>query len=147
MNKHTLIHAGTAVDNPHKYNVVIGTDIGQFSGTVECREEDLDRESKFFGYELAEIKALIKYAKAKARHYNALWAELVNFWGEMSKTRTYDEDAFWVKKIAQRINEYEEKAREWKHLANDMKESYHVKIQSFDALNKKRNRCEEYNHD
>ena len=137
MTKHTLIHAGTAVDNPHLYNVVIGTDMGQFSGSVECREEDFDHESRYFGYELAEIKALIKYARAKAKHYNALWQELVNFWKEMSQTRTYDEDAFWVKKIAQRIDEYDDKAREWKELARNMKENYHVKIQIFDAQNKK----------
>lgn len=147
MNKHTLIHAGTAVDNPHQYNVVIGTDIGQFSGTVECRKEDFDHESRYFGYELAEIKALIKYARAKAKHYDALWQELVNFWKEMSQTRTYDEDAFWVKKIAQRVDEYDDKAREWKELARHMKETYHVKIQIFDAQNSKHRRCEEYNHD
>lgn len=137
MKKHTLIHAGTAVDNPHKYNVVIGTDIGQFSGTVECKKEDFDHESRYFGYELAEIKALIKYARAKAKHYDALWQELVNFWKEMSQTRTYDEDAFWVKKIAQRIDEYDDKAREWKELARHMKETYHVKIQIFDAQKRK----------
>ena len=138
MNKHTLIHAGTAVDNPHRYNVIIGTDIGQFSGTVECKAEDWDRESKFFGFELAEIKANIKYAKAKARHYEALWNELMNFWKVMSETRTYDEHAFWVKKIAQRIDDYDDKARTWKHLAQDMKNAYHLKIQLFDAQNKKR---------
>ena len=146
MRKHTLI-ANEYDETRHSYRVILGTDIGTFVGEVECRPEDQEHESRYFGWELAELKALIKHAKAKARHYEALWSELVNFWGEMSKTRTYDENAFWVKKIAQRIDEYEEKAREWKHLANDMKEAYHVKIQSFDVLNKKRNRCEEYNHD
>lgn len=140
MNKHTLIHAGVAVDNPHQYNVIIGTDIGQFSGTVECRAEDWDRESKFFGFELAEIKANIKYAKAKARHYEALWNELMNFWKVMSDTRTYDENAFWVKKIARRIDDYADKARTWRHLVQDMKNTYHLKIQLFDAQNRKKER-------
>lgn len=147
MTKHTLIHAGIAIDNPHLYNVVIGTDMGQFSGSVECREEDFDHESKYFGFELAEIKAEIKYARAKAKYYDALWQELANFWRAMSQTRTYDSNAFWVKKIAQRVNEYDDKAREWKELARHMKETYHAKIQTFDELNSKRRRREEYNHD
>lgn len=137
MKKHTLIHAGTAIDNPHQYNVVIGTDMGQFSGTVICRAEDLDYESRFFGFELAEIKAEIQYAKAKARHYFALWAELVNFWGEMVKTRTYDEDAFWVKKIAQRIDKYERLAAEWRAHAVDLRNLYKLRIEDFDAQKKK----------
>ena len=56
----------------------------------------------------------------------------------MSKTRTYDENAFWVKKIAQRIDDYDDKARTWKHLAQDMKNTYHLKIQLFDAQNKRK---------
>ena len=147
MTKHTLIHAGTAIDNPHLYNVVIGTDMGQFSGSVECRTEDFDHESRYFGYELAEIKALIKYARAKAKHYDALWHDLSNFWREMSQTRTYNRDAFWVKKISRRIDEYYDKAREWKELARSMKENYHVKIQTFDELNSKYKRREEHDHD
>ena len=147
MNKHTLIHAGTAVDNPHQYNVIIGTDIGQFSGTVECKAEDWGRESKFFGFELAEIKANIKYARAKKKHFEAQLCALKEFWGNMSKTRTYDDTAFWVKKIEQQIEELEGTVKWWKGRIQFLQESYHLKIITFDSFNSSRKRCEEYNYD
>ena len=77
--KHTLIHSGTAVDNPHQYHVTIGTDMGQFSGTVVCRSEDYKNESRYFGFELAEIKAEIQYARAKRNYYEAQLKALLSF--------------------------------------------------------------------
>lgn len=136
MRRHTLIE-NTKL-GPHCYCVTIGTDIGQFTGVVECREEDYAFESQYFGWELAELKAEIEYAKAKKKYYGALWQNFVVFWREMSETRTYDGDAFWVKKIAQRIDSYEDQERYWRDRANDLKEAYRVKILTFDALNKAR---------
>ena len=34
MKKHSLIHAGVAEHNPHQYNVIIGTELGQFSNNT-----------------------------------------------------------------------------------------------------------------
>ena len=147
MKKHTLIHSGVAVDNPHQYNVVIGTDMGQFSGTVICREEDYDHESKFFGFELAELKAEIEYAKAKKRFYDAQKQALSAFWIKMADTRTYNMDAFWVKKIRENIDALAEQKKYWTNRAAQLRNAYHIKIVTFDMLNKRRNRCEEYNND
>ena len=55
MKKHTLIK--NTKPNEHAYSVTIGTDMGQFTGEVECRKEDWDHESRYFGFELSEIKA------------------------------------------------------------------------------------------
>ena len=147
MKKHTLIHSGVAVDNPHQYNVVIGTDMGQFSGTVICREEDYDHESKFFGFELAELKAEIEYARAKKRFYSAQQKALQEFWRDMSSTRTYDIDAFWVKKMRERLDIIDEKRIYWTTRVAHLRNVYHVRVVTFDTLKQRRNRCEEYNND
>lgn len=144
MRKHTLI-ANEYDEARHACRIILGTDIGTFTGEVVCRPEDQEYESKYFGWELAEMKAMILHAKAKARYYDALWAELVSFWKDMSTTRTFDENAFWVKKIAQRVDMYDDKAREWKEVARSLKEAYHVKVMTFDAMKSTRNRCKEYN--
>lgn len=145
MKKHTLIE-NTKLD-PHTYLVTIGTDIGQFTGVVECREEDWDHESQYFGFELAEMKATIQYARAKKKEYNAQLKALTQFWREMSATRTYDENAFWVQKMRKRINDIEGMQMFWSSEVDNLKTDYYVKIGTFDALNKKRNRCKEYNND
>lgn len=131
--KHTLIHSGTAVDNPHQYNVVIGTDMGQFSGTVVCRPEDYAHESKFLGYELAEIKAEIAYARAQRDHWNARLRALTQFWREMADTRSYNVDAYWVKKMRKEVDEADRRVTYWVETIGYLKEAYHLKITAFDA--------------
>lgn len=133
MKKHTLVKYGVAVDNPHRYNVIIGTDIGQFSGTAVCREEDYENESKFLGYELAEIKAEIEYARAKRRYYDAQLKALTEFWRDMMQTRTYDIDAFWVKKMRNKVDDIEVTREFWTNRIKTLKEIYHTKILDFDA--------------
>lgn len=145
--KHTLIHSGTAVNNPHQYNVVIGTDMGQFSGTVVCRPEDYAHESKFLGYELAEIKAEIAYARAQRDHWKARLKALTQFWREMEDTRSYNVDAYWVKKIRKEVDEIRLQRDFWNNRIAYLKECYHLKITTFDSFNKTRKRCEEYNND
>lgn len=145
MRKHTLIE-NIKLD-PHTYLVTIGTDIGQFTGAVECREEDWGYESKYFGFELAEIKAEIKYARAKKRYYSAELRALTEFWRDMTTTRNYDQDAFWVKKIRARVDDTESKRRFWADRVKYLKECYHLKITTFDSLKSTRDRCKEYNND
>lgn len=146
MKKPTLIKNSISADG-RLYNVIIGTDMGQFSGTVEIRPEDEICRSNYFGWELAEIKANIKYAKAKKKYYDIQLRVLKEFWGNMSKTRTYDGTAFWVKKIEQQIEDLEVTAKWWKNRIDYLKETYHLKIVTFDSLNAKRNRCKEQNND
>ena len=145
MRKHTLIE-NIKLD-PHTYLVTIGTDIGQFTGVVECHEEDYAFESQYFGWELAELKAEIEYAKAKKRYYDAELRALTEFWRDMTTTRNYDQNAFWVKKIRAKVDDVESKKRFWTLRVQYLKECYHLKITTFDALKSTRDRCKEYNHD
>lgn len=145
MKQHTLIE-NIKLD-PHTYLVTIGTDIGQFTGAVECREEDWDYESKYFGFELAEIKAEIEYARAKKKYYDAELRALAEFWSDMMTTRNYDQNAFWVKKIRAKVDDMQSKRRFWADRVKYLKECYHLKVTTFDSLKSARDRCKEYNND
>ena len=120
-----------------KYTVTIGTDMGQFTGETFCRFEDRPHQSDYFGWELAEIKAEIEYARAKRKYYDAQMGALVQFWGEMSKTRTFDTDAFWVKKIAQRVDDLDNKRMFWSDRVRDLQENYRKNIVAFDEYCRK----------
>lgn len=145
MKKHTLIK--NMKPNEHAYLVTIGTDMGLFTGLVECREEDWDYESRYFGFELAEIKAEIEYAKAKRRYYNAQLESLTWYWRDMSDTRTYNVDAFWVNKLRERVNEIDNKRKFWTDRIKYLKECYHLKIVTFDSVKTTRKKYEEYHND
>ena len=133
MNKqHTLIDSSVSRDE-HAYEVTIGTDMGQFTGSVYCQMQDWDYESRYFGLELAEIKAEIEYARAKRRYYDAQLKALTEFWRNMAQTRTYDIDAFWVKKMRNKVDDIEVIKEFWTNRIKTLKEIYHTKILDFDA--------------
>ena len=136
MKKHTLIETIHDTAN-HIYLVTIGTDMGQFTGSTVCQEEDFDTESEYFGFELAEIKAEIAYARAKRNYWNARWEALAEFWRGMSDTRTYDVDSFWVKKMRVAVQDADCKRAFWKDRIMALKEVYHNKIVLRDESNKR----------
>ena len=126
--KHTLIHAGPSVNDPFLFNVVIGTELGEFSGTVRCRKEDQGNVSLYFGLELAEMKAEIAYLRAKRRNLKAQRKALADFWRDMFDTRTYEGNAFWVAKITMRITELDNRISATDKAIGAMKKAYHQKI-------------------
>ena len=146
MKQPTLIKNEISADGRF-YNVIIGTDMGQFSGTVEIRPEDESCRSNYFGWELAEIKAQIQYARANKKYYSAQLKALTVFLRNMSETRTYDTDAFWVKKMREEIKVIDSLVTFWQSQIDYLKESYHLKITTFDSFNSSRKRREEYNCD
>lgn len=132
MKQHTLIEAR---QEGHTYLITIGTDMGQFSGAVCCREEDYSNESKYFGFELAEIKAEIAYARAQRNHWEAQLKALTQFWRDMSETRNYDYHAFWVKQIRDRTSKVDTERQYWVETIKKLKNVYYLKIKERDTFN------------
>lgn len=120
------------------YTVKIGTDIGEFTGEVFCRIEDRDHQSDYFGWELAEIKAEIQYARAKKKFYEAQLKSITEFWHEMAETRNYDPDAFWVIQMRKKVNKIYDAKELWVNRITALKTNYYAKVLSMDAFAKKR---------
>ena len=127
--RHTLI---SYHECDHTYTVTIGTDMGQFTASVFCRPEDRDHETEYFGYEQAEIKACIYHARAKRKAYRERQIALQNFWKMMQGTRTYDIDAFYVKKLRAEIGEMEYMVKHWRNVEQMYETFYHNNILNHD---------------
>ena len=123
VKRHTLIE--NIKPEPHTYLVTIGTDLGQFTGTTVCREEDWLHENEIFGFTLAEIKAEIEYAKAKKRVFNAQLKALTEFWRDLSDTRSYNMHDFWVKQMRIKINDIAWQRDYWTTRIKNLKIKYH----------------------
>lgn len=134
--KHTLIESLHDAEQ-HAYLVTIGTDMGQFSGAVACREEDYNRELKYFGFELAEIKAEIEYARAIRKHWSARHKALQGYWFDMSQTRSYDEEAYWVKKLCTAIQVARDNVNQASEQIKHLRVLYYNKIKELDKVNNK----------
>ena len=133
MKRHTLINNSYS-DN--KYTVTIGTDIGTFTGEVICRPEDQPHRLDYFGWQLAEIKAEIQYTRAKSNYWKARAKALTEFWRDLSATRTYNPQAFWVKKIRKACDHAFAQIEFWSKQTQILKEGYHDLIVEFDATHR-----------
>lgn len=141
--RHTLISHDYDADS-HVYIVTIGTDMGQFTGAAMCQPEDYQYETKYTGWELAELKAEIEYARAKRNDYNAQTESLLRFWRDMSKTRTFDPNAYWVKQLKRRVDDLDKARNTWHDRVLALKELYRRKVVINDEMNK---RLEVYKND
>lgn len=73
--------------------VVVKTELGVFEGTSKLHEEDKDIKSIFQGCRYAEIRAMIKYGKAKARAYKNKVDILKEVIDNMEKLNNYQKNS------------------------------------------------------
>ena len=136
MKQKTLISAISDTTSPlvHTYKVTIGTEIGQFTGVVECLPEDFPHESSNFGFTLAETKAMIAYGRSKRNNAQQRLAALQSFLGKMCNTRTFDADAYVYKKLVQECENLRTEIRHWRQEVDHLKFWYAEQIRQRDAF-------------
>ena len=105
----------------------IVTELGEFSGMARLHEEDRDKASGFFGCEIAEIRALIKYAKKRKSIAFHQYKVLNNLYKNLSQIKEFNEDSFEIKKIRRcirrSINEHFNEYDNWKDNIKMLEES------------------------
>ena len=136
MKMHTLIE-NKYDEQQHRYEVTIGTDMGYFTGAVICREEDYAHENTNVGFDLAEMKATMKHAAAKRKLYRERAKALEHFLSNMSGTRTFDKNAYWVKQCKKEIDRLWHATYEWRQFEERLDRGYRLKIESRDEYFKR----------
>ena len=86
--------------------VTIATDIGQFTGSSQLAEEDKDIASRYAGCEFAEMRAHIKYWKAKKFIYEQRMKALIDLEKNLKGRSDYDPYCTECRKIRRAIYEY-----------------------------------------
>ena len=118
----------------HISTVTIATDIGEFTASVTCREEDYENESRYFGCTLAEMKALMKYTTAKRFAAENQFKSLERYYNTMVGTRTFSMYTFWFKKLEQELHKTADEIRKWKDYRNSLKYAYYMQISTRDRF-------------
>lgn len=117
--------------------VRIGTDLGEFEGIAECLIEDMDYFSNYFGCRIAELRALVKYAKAKVKYYKAQLGALRNFKNTMQDTRNWSPNDFYWKKLEQHIAETQQQILHWMKIRDSRQDAIRAAIKERDVYNEK----------
>lgn len=112
--------------------VVISTRYGHFKGEVQMQESE-QYPSKYFGCELAEIKALKKAEKARLRELRAQLDALQSYFCDMMNTRTFDGYSFQMLKLGERMVELRRNIDVTKHNIKTLSDNYHSLIVQRDA--------------
>lgn len=88
--------------------VTIATDLGQFTGYARLAEEDRDIASRYAGCEFAEMRARIKYWKAKKFMYEQRLKSLEDLEKILKGMTSYDPYCTECRKLRRTIYETKE---------------------------------------
>lgn len=135
--------------------VEISTPIGSFFGDARLSPEDKEAgyDSRFFGCQLAELRAVIKYYKALVRIEKEVYKRDLNFLSTLRQAKEYDDNAFYAKRFKKKCriaeNEKNNLIRDLKTLQEKEKRIPHARIESIKeshaALQKRRDREDKMN--
>ena len=81
--------------------VIIQTPLGEFGASSQCLEEDKKYVSSFFGCEIAEYKAFIKYGNRQIVEQRKIVASLKHLYADMVKINKFNEhsaEAIFIRK-------------------------------------------------
>lgn len=125
--------------NNHISTVVINTDLGEFTGIVLCQPCDYKHESRYFGCQLAELKAVMQYASAKRAAAANQLKGLDKYYKMMANTRNFCADDYWVRKLKDALCAAANDVQYWKDYRKSLKQTYASLIVSRDKHNTKGN--------
>lgn len=111
--------------------VEISTRYGNFGAVVRMREDE-QYPSKYFGCELAEIKALKQAEKMRLRELRAELKGLQDFFTEMMDTRNFNGYSFPMLKLGEKMVKLRQDIDVCKHNINQLSENYYKLILSRD---------------
>ena len=135
--------------------IEISTPIGSFFGDARLNPEDREAgcDSRFFGCQLAELRATIKYYKALVRIEKEVYKREINFLNTLRQAKEYNDAAFYAKRLKKKCriteNEKNNLSRDLKALQEKEKRMPDARIESIKesqaALQKRRDREDKMN--
>ncbi len=102
--------------------VKLSTDIGIFEGYAKLHPEDKDIASRFAGCRYAEMRAGIKYMKAKARETKQVLDSLTKIYKNLKQMNSFDKNFKGVKLFEKEIYLLEDEVETFKNNAKTLKE-------------------------
>ena len=97
VNKYTLMSSNYDPDSGVSV-VKINTDVGVFEGIAHCHPEE-EYESRMFGCELAELRAIRKYLRELVKIGNAQLDALYHLYNSVYDMKDFNYDNFYASKI------------------------------------------------
>ena len=119
----------------------IKTDLGIFTGTSILHDEDKDIASKYAGCEYAEIRAIIKYIKAKIQILKYQLIGIENCEKAMKNKKDYNHNSSEARTLRKQKYILEKEIKTWKERAESLHQKNYDKMMNrrkiLDEIDKK----------
>lgn len=93
--------------------VTINSRYGKFTGTARLHPADVDHPSEFAGCEYAEIRANIKYMKARKAECRVQLKTMQDFYNNIASMKNFNPNSWESKRIRKTIYGYEKQIKLW----------------------------------
>ena len=118
-------------------SVTIVTDIGQITGYSKLNPEDAEIASTYAGCRYAEMRASIKYMKAKAKIAEYKLQPLLKIYNEIKGKISYDKNNYGVKCLEREIYLLEDEKQTFLNNVKSLSEKLNKDIQERPDIIKK----------
>lgn len=114
-----------------KSRVTIQTELGDFTALCKLHEEDADIQSRFFGCEVAEMRACLKYLKARKRMLVSNYNLLVNLHTNMSRMNGFNKDSLEARQLRKNSFILKDKIQVQNQIIETLAQRIHDKIYNY----------------
>lgn len=83
--------------------VIISTYLGDFDGSCKLHQEDEDIQSNYFGCQIAEMRAILKFLKLQKLILKNNYSTLENFNNDLIKMNDYNKNSVEARQLRKRM--------------------------------------------
>lgn len=111
--------------------VTITTDLGEFSGYCKLHDEDKDIASNFFGCKIAEMRATVKYGKAKIKKLKNKIDIIKNLIDNLEKINNYNKNSAEARYIRKQYYILTESLNQWTKNLTKLNEQIYNEMKNY----------------
>lgn len=114
--------------------VVINTDRGIFCGTAQLHEEDRDIASNFAGCEYAEMRAIVKYFKRRAKDTQIKITGLQNYEKRLLGRKDYQKHSVENRQLRKYMKQLEQEKIDWEEKASSLENKIQIAMKNREKM-------------
>lgn len=114
--------------------VVINTDRGIFCGTAQLHEEDRDIASNFAGCEYAEMRAIVKYFKRRAKDIQIKITGLQNYEKRLIGRKDYQRHSVENRQLRKYMKQLEQEKIDWEDRASSLENKIQITMKNREKM-------------
>lgn len=112
-------------------SIIISTNLGNFEGKCQLHEEDKDIQSEFFGCNIAEARAIIKYLKEKIKLLKSNIKTIKVIISNLENSKEYNKNSIEARTLRKQYFICNDKLKKEKENIENLKQKIYFSINNY----------------